>query len=130
MPPRNPRKQKNIPELPPRPPADRTILYAIGLTLLCLIAYASSLNGKFIFDDQQIVLQNSQLMNIRSLSDLVSIGAGWRQLLFFTYGLNYYWSGLDTFSYHAINVFLHSVNVLLVYGILLAVLRDDPRRRF
>jgi protein O-mannosyl-transferase len=109
---------------------DRSATYGIVLIVLCVIAYASSLNGKFIFDDQQIVTQNAQLMNIRSMGDVISVGAGWRQLLFFTYGLNYYWSGLDTFSYHATNVFLHVINVLLVYGIILTALRDDSKRRY
>src|SRR3954471_11382645 len=125
-----PRKHKTVDLVPTRSSIANTFVYAIGLTLLCLFVYSSSLNGKFIFDDQQIVMQNSQMMNIHSLSEVVSFGAGWRQLLFFTYGLNYYWSGLDTFSYHVINVLLHAVNVLLVFGIVLAAVRDDPRRRF
>src|SRR6266571_582585 len=100
------------------------------LAALSVIAYASSLHGKFVFDDQQIVMQNPQLMNVKTLGDAISLGAGWRQLLFFTYGLNYYVSGLDTFSYHVVNVFVHSVNVLLVYGIILAAIHDDTRARF
>src|SRR5204862_5528461 len=44
--------------------------------------------------------------------------------------LNYYWSGLGTFGYHLLNVILHVVNVLFVYGIILEVLRDDRRARY
>jgi tetratricopeptide (TPR) repeat protein len=103
------------------------ILVLVGVTI---VAYANSLNGKFVFDDQQIVLQNAQLMHIHTLRDAFAIGAGFRQLLFFTYGLNYYFSGLDTFSYHLVNIVLHIINVLLVYGIILAALRDDDLARF
>ena len=92
------------------------------LAALTSVAYASSLHGKFVFDDQQIVFQNPALMNIRTFSDVVSLGAGWRQLLFFTYGLNFYWTGLDASSYHILNVALHVVNVILVYWIILAAL--------
>jgi tetratricopeptide (TPR) repeat protein len=109
---------------------DNSIVCAIALVMICVFAYASSLDGKLVFDDLQIVMQNPQLMNIHSAADLISLGAGFRQLLFFTYGLNYYLGGLNTFGYHVTNVFLHTVNVLLIYGIILAVLRDDPGRRF
>src|SRR6266566_3220090 len=88
---------------------DNSVAYGILLPALAVIAYASSLHGKFVFDDQQIVMQNPQLMNVKTVGDAISLGAGWRQLLFFTYGLNYYASGLDTFSYHVVNVFVHCV---------------------
>ncbi len=97
------------------------VLILLALTLLC---YSTSFRGQFVFDDQQVVLQNSQLMNIRTFGDVLSLGAGWRQLLFLTYGLNYYWGSLDTFGYHALNVALHALNVLLVYWIILAAARD------
>jgi protein O-mannosyl-transferase len=103
------------------------VLILIAITVL---TYANSLQGKFVFDDQQIVLQNPALMNIHSLNDAVVLGAGWRQLLFFTYGLNYYIAGLDTFGYHVLNLVLHVANVLLVYAILLAALGQDLRARF
>src|SRR5207249_3597685 len=44
--------------------------------------------------------------------------------------LNYYWSGLVTFSYLVVNLILQTVNVLLVYGIILAVLKRELQFRF
>jgi tetratricopeptide (TPR) repeat protein len=104
--------------------AKRELVPVLILPALTLLCYSTSFHGQFVFDDQQVVLQNSQLMNIRTAGDVMSLGAGWRQLLFITYGLNYYWGGLDTFGYHALNVALHAVNVLLVYGIILAAVKD------
>lgn len=104
--------------------------HVVILIAITVLTYANSLQGKFVFDDQQIVLQNPALMNIHSLNDAVVLGAGWRQVLFFTYGLNYYISGLDTFSYHVLNVLIHVANVLLVYGIILAALGRDAWARF
>src|SRR5436309_1889964 len=109
---------------------DSVIAHVALLILITAVAYGNSLNGKFVFDDQQIVLQNPALMNIHSLNDAVVLGAGWRQMLFVTYGLNYYFSGLNTFSYHAFNLALHIINVLLVYGIILAALGQDVLARF
>ena len=101
-------------------------IYFVLLAIVTALAYANSLNGKFIFDDQQIVMQNPRLMNVRSVGDVVELASGWRQVLFFTYGLNYYWSGLDTFSYHLVNLLLHVQNVLLVYAILLTMGGNKP----
>jgi tetratricopeptide (TPR) repeat protein len=99
------------------------------LTALTALIYANSLPGKFVFDDLQIIQQNSALMNVKTMGDAVSLalsggGGGWRQLLFLTYALNYYWGGLNPFGYHVVNVSLHAINVLLVYGIILVAPRE------
>jgi len=96
-----------------------TSLACSFLILLTVVVYWTSLSGEFVFDDQQIVLQNPALLNIHTLSDVGRVALGWRQLLFFTYGLNYYWSGLKPFGYHVFNLTLHVTSVLLVYFIIL-----------
>src|SRR5262245_51163499 len=90
-------------------------LHIAALALVTILVYWSSLRGEFVFDDTQIVLQNPVLLNIHSLSDVLKLGFSWRQLLFFTYGFNYYWNGLSPFGYHAFNLALHVINVALVY---------------
>src|SRR5438132_5380535 len=108
-------------------------IFCFGLlTALTALTYANSLQGKFVFDDLELIQQNSSLMNVRTVGDVVSVAAreASRQLLFLSYGLNYYWGGLHTFGYHAVNVALHTVNVLFVYGIILAALREDERSRY
>src|SRR5215471_11476192 len=93
-------KNKSKPAPPLRTHFASVVAHAVVLITIAVIVYANGLHGKFVFDDQQIVLQNPRLMNVHTLSEAFAIGADWRQLLFLTYGLNYYWSGLDTFSYH------------------------------
>jgi hypothetical protein len=61
-------------------------------------------------------------LNIRSLAQVVAYIPGTRGLLFSTYALNYYWGGNDTFGYHVLNLILHAVSTLLVYGIILLAL--------
>jgi tetratricopeptide (TPR) repeat protein len=129
--------RKSVPARNPRP-ADTPAWTPSHLFCLCALAvltvatYANSLDGSFVFDDLQVVMQNSALMNVRTFGDVVSLAMreGSRKLLFFTYGLNYYLSGLQTFGYHLVNVILHVVNVLLVYGIILEVLGEDRRSRY
>ena len=89
---------------------------------LCLLAYGNSLNGKFVFDDVEIVFQ-PEVINANSLGAAFSLTTGWRQLLYSTYALNYYLGGLAPFGYHVLNLLLHVLNVLLVYGIILVLLR-------
>lgn len=101
------------------------LLLLAGLTVL---SYGNSLHGRFVFDDQEVIFQPA-VINARSLSGIVSITTGWRQLLFATYAFNNYWSGFDPFSYHVVNLLLHVVNVLLVYGIILVLLRRHRLER-
>ena len=52
-------------------------MHILVLVILTVIVYANSLQGKFVFDDQQIVLQNPRLMNVHTLSDAFD---NWRRL--------------------------------------------------
>ncbi len=125
-----PRKRPAAPPAPWIPPHAFSFAVLIVLTLL---TYINSLHGKFVFDDLQVVQQNSDIMNVKTFRDALNagwFGVGQRRLLFVTYALNYYWSGLDTFSYHVFNLVLHIVNVFLVYGIVQAILKEDARLRF
>src|SRR5207249_2257238 len=125
-----PRKR---PAAPPAPWIPRHAFSFAVLIVLTLLTYINSLHGKFVFDDLQVVQQSSEIMNVKTFRDALNagwFGVGQRHLLFVTYALNYYWSGLDTFSYHVLNLVLHIVNVLLVYGIVLAVLKEDAGLRF
>jgi protein O-mannosyl-transferase len=117
------RKKSARPAATPR--SDRVSSNGIALSILIvltIVVYWNSLDGDFVFDDQQIVMQNPLLLNIHTLSDVVRVALGWRQLLFFSYGLNFYWSGLHTFGYHAINLLLHVVNTILVYFIIVELI--------
>ena len=88
------------------------------LMVLVAAVYSNALHGEFVFDDQDIVLQNPVMQHIDNWLDAMRAGQGWRQLLYMTYGLNFLWSKLDTWSYHFVNILIHGINVLLVYFIL------------
>jgi protein O-mannosyl-transferase len=96
------------------------------LAVITTLCYLNSLNGSFVFDDQVIVF-SSGITEPYTPENLLGSIIRPRAMLFFTYALNYSWSGLNTFSYHVVNVIIHVVNVLLVYGILtIAVRRFKP----
>src|SRR5262249_45997005 len=96
-----------------RAPFEAPLLVAIALAV-----YANSLHGEFVFDDQNVILRNPQLLNLKAFHQIFEF-SGWRQPLNVTYGLNYYLGGLDPFGYHLFSVALHALNAILVYHILL-----------
>src|SRR5262249_40560743 len=106
----------------------------VVLVVVTALTYANSLHGKFVFDDLQLVQQSSAIMNVKTFRAAIVSGlfaAGQRHVLFLTYAVNYYWSGLETVSYLLLNLILHVINVLLVYGIIiLAVFKRDVQFRF
>src|SRR2546427_13225521 len=116
------------PAAPPAPSIPRHALSFAVLIVLTLLTYINSLHGEFVFDDLQVGQQNSEIMNVKTFRDALNagwFGVGQSHLLFGTYALNFYWTGTDTFSFHDLNLVLHVLIVLLFYGIVLAVLRQD-----
>src|SRR5581483_5665439 len=76
------------------------------------LAYAPSLHGPFMFDDQSLKFALPSFT--APLSEWVR---GVRPALFFTYWLNTRISGTDTFSFHVVNVLLHCGATALVFFI-------------
>lgn len=89
-------------------------------------AYLNSLAGAFVFDDLTAIIANP---------DLEHLWPPWRAgqsslrvLLFYTLALNRAVGGLDTFSYHLVNIGLHLGAALTLYGLLRRSLALVPGR--
>lgn len=101
-------------------------LRPLALVALVFAVYANSLHGLFVFDDQAVVMV-PQVLGVTTVAAVLHPGmSGYRQLLYMTYGLNYYLGGVNPFGYHVVNVALHALNVLLVYVILLQLAAAWP----
>lgn len=87
-----------------------------GLILVTGLAYANSLTGDFVFDDQ--FLRAPLFQQIHSLTDALDF-SGPRWLAFATFGLNVYFGGMNSVGYHVVNVAVHAANVVLVYLLLI-----------
>jgi protein O-mannosyl-transferase len=96
------------------------LVLLVVITALC---YVNSLRSDFVFDDM-VIVYSPGMLGIHNLHDVGAYVGGPRTILFLTYALNHYFGGLNTFGYHLVNVLLHLLNVLLVYGILLTALRQ------
>jgi tetratricopeptide (TPR) repeat protein len=89
--------------------APYAVLAACALIVVCW-AYAPAMRGPFLFDDNGLPFA---LPNFEA--PLATWMRGVRPLLMFTYWLNVQWSGSDTFSYHAVNLLLHSIAAGLMF---------------
>src|SRR5262245_27827145 len=103
-------------------PTSATFVRALVITLAILVTYANSLNGPFILDDNSAVAQNEDIRMLSRLGDVLlpssdSPVAG-RPLVSLSFAVNYAVGGLDVRGYHAVNVALHIVCALLVFGLL------------
>lgn len=95
-------------------------LSAVAIVALTLLAYANSFSGPLVFDDSSSVAEN---MTIRDITDLRAVlspaldsTVGGRPVANFSFALNYWLSGEDVWSYHALNLAFHLGSVLLLFA--------------
>jgi tetratricopeptide (TPR) repeat protein len=99
----------------PRPAA---LLCAAAIVLATIAAYSRSLGGPFLYDDVDSIPGNP---TIRHLSTALLAPPGGtvsgRPVLNLSFALNYAISGVEVWSYHALNVAIHAAAALLLFGI-------------
>jgi len=94
----------------------------ILIVILIAATYSNVLRAPFIYDDRTNIVEN---ISIRSLwppwSPLhISSDAGitGRPFINFTFAINYAISGDNVWSYHALNIFIHILAALTLWGII------------
>lgn len=93
-----------------------TILALILIILISLIIYSNSLEASFHFDDKYTIVDNPKIKKIGDLGSIMSFNPS-RPLLFLSFALNYHFGELRTRGYHLVNIFLHTLNGLLLFFI-------------
>ena len=119
------------PAEPSRPPSDGSAprFHAIAVAVLLLLgalAYANSLSGPFVFDDERNIVQN-RAVHWTSLAPANFVGLTrthepTRFIAYASFGINHALGGLEPWGYHATNVAIHLATALLVYALALAIL--------
>lgn len=89
------------------------ILIVLALTLF---AYLPSLSNNFFHQDDPVYIKAVTHWSTRNVINLFLHGMeGYHPLTLLTLSANYYFAGLNPFSYHLINLLLHLVNTALVF---------------
>jgi tetratricopeptide (TPR) repeat protein len=92
---------------------------ACAVIVLCALAvYHNSFSGPFIFDDAWSIKTNPSIHRLGSaLSPPPERGVGGRPILNLTFAINYALAGLDVRGYHALNLLIHALAGLTLFGI-------------
>jgi len=107
----------------PSPPARRwpVALAAAVITVAALAAYHNSFSGPFVFDDNIGIVDNRTIRQgfpfLRSLVPPSNATVSGRPVANFTFALNYAISGKSVWSYHALNLLIHMLGGLTLFGV-------------
>ena len=129
------------PHSPPRAPepaaatsSRRVVAVACGaLVLAVFAAYANSLSGPFVYDDKDSIVNNLTLRHLWPLSEVLAPLSGGltvsvRPALNLSLALNFAAGGLDVRGYHAVNVLIHALACLTLFGLVRRTLAQPSLR--
>lgn len=78
------------------------------------LVYLNSFGAPFIFDDIHMIVKNPDIKSWAAISDMFDRA---RFVYYGTFALNYALGGLHVFGYHLVNVIIHILSALILYGI-------------
>jgi tetratricopeptide (TPR) repeat protein len=86
------------------------------------VVYGNSLSGPFIFDDLLSVIENLQIRQWWRLGAVLNpereLPVAGRPLVNLSFAINYALTGLDPLGYHLVNVGIHLLCALAIFGIM------------
>ena len=110
-------------------------LAAVMIGLGILIAYHNSFRGSLIFDDEPAILENPSIQQLwpvwKTLAPPADLTVTGRPVANFTLAVNYALSGTNVWSYHALNLLIHLLAGLTLFGVVRrTLLQPALRERF
>jgi protein O-mannosyl-transferase len=104
------------------PEAKRYAFTFITLFIVLFLIYSNSFYGEWIFDDFLNITDNPNIQmksfsvdSIKHCIFALTPDRPSRPLSYFSFGLNYYFGGLDVFSYHVINFIIHYLAAIFLF---------------
>ena len=93
------------------------LLIAVGV-----VVYANSLSGPFIYDDLHFIVENVDIRQLwppiwASPTSMMHAPVNGRPIISFSLALNYAIGGLDVRGYHLVNIAVHILCALVLFGI-------------
>ena len=105
----------------------KIVLAGAAIVLAALAAYHNSFSGPFVFDDPQSIIENATIRPPWSIAALLSPPAqatvAGRPLVNLSLALNYAMGGTDVWGYHAVNLVIHMLAGLALFGVVRRTLR-------
>jgi tetratricopeptide (TPR) repeat protein len=97
------------------------------------LAYHNSLEGEFLLDDDNIIVQNRNIRGLTPASRHFASPQAPRPLVNFSLALNYHWGGLKDGAkpnpgFHVFNLIVHLVAAAALYGIVRRTLLTERLR--
>lgn len=98
------------------------ILPVLAIVLAAVLAFFNSFDGGFVFDDVWAIRDNPTLRSLWPLTDVLkpipgALTVSGRPILNLSFALNFAIGGTDPWSYHAVNLVIHVLAGLLIFGI-------------
>jgi tetratricopeptide (TPR) repeat protein len=103
----------------------KSSVHILLLVAVTLFSYSNTLRSPFIFDDIAVIVENPIIKDLRFYiepSRAEQLKGTFQYQSFknryvgsLTFAVNYRLNGLDVTGYHVVNIFIHIINVLLLY---------------
>jgi tetratricopeptide (TPR) repeat protein len=111
------------------PPATRSARwFAAAIVAAILLAWGNSFSAPFVLDDHPSILGNASLRDFWSFAwmtppDKVGETVGGRPVLNLSFAINEAVGGLDVRGFHAVNLLIHVLAALVLFGLVRRTLR-------
>jgi protein O-mannosyl-transferase len=97
------------------------LVFVAVLIIATLLAYSNCFSSPFIMDDADVIVSNPTIRSLspisRTLSGPLQSSTAGRPLVNLSFALNYAAGELDPRGYHAVNLAIHILCGLLIFGI-------------
>ena len=111
----------------------KPLFHFVLITTICLIAYSNTLNAPFAFDDSAVIIENPIVKDLGYMVNpseaKVHKGPFEYELFrrryvgYLTFALNYRMHKLNVAGYHVVNLYIHIINALMVYWLVVLTFR-------
>jgi Flp pilus assembly protein TadD len=99
------------------------------IVLAALATYWNSFNGAFVFDDTSSIRDNPNIRQLwplwKAATSAPNLAVAGRPIVSLSLAVNYAFCGLDARGYHALNLAIHVLLALLLFGIVRRTLSGE-----
>lgn len=103
----------------------QTIYILLGIALLTIIAFSSSLSGEFLnWDDKDFIVENAYVKDFTAngIKNIFMAIDKHDPITAFTHAVTYnIWGATSAVPYHVLNLLFHIINMVLVYFLILKI---------